>query len=117
MAIQKARTEMNFLPDTTYDYENPRPLELPDQSRSLIVGYHWLTGNTPSGKATLAMDFKHLNAKGCYIANAVWFEMFTGRSIAENSFVPEFASAEDLTPRFAATPATKDFPKPGRYFL
>lgn len=96
VAIQKARPEMSFEVDTDYDYENPKPLDLPDQSKSLIVGYHWRTGNTSTGKAELGMDFKHLNAKGCYIANAVWYEMFTGKLIADNTWKPEFLSDEEL---------------------
>lgn len=97
VAVQKARPEMNFQVDTSYDYENPKPLGLPDQSKSLIVGYHWATGNTPTGKAELRMDYKHLNNKGCYLANAVWFEMFTGKAIADNSWAPEFLSPEELS--------------------
>lgn len=97
VAIQKARPEMNFEVDSSYDYNNPTPLQLPDQSKSLIVGYQWRTGNTPTGKAELTMDFKHLNNKGCYIANAVWFEMFTGRKIADNTYTPPFLSTEELT--------------------
>lgn len=96
LAIQKARPEMNFQVDTDFDYVNPTPLQLPDQSRSLITGYHWATGNTPTGKAELRMDFKHLNDKGCYIANAVWYEMFTGKNIADNTYVPDYASPEEL---------------------
>ena len=95
-AFQKARAIFNYAPDPNYDFENPKPLELPDQSKSLIVGYSWRMGNTPSGKAELALDGRHGNAKGCYLANAVWYEMFTGKSILENSFCPEGVSKEEL---------------------
>lgn len=95
-AIHKARPEMGFEVDSDYDYENPKPLELPDQSKSLIVGYHWRTGNTATGKAELHMDYRHLNPKGCYIANAVWFEMFTGKMIADNTWKPDFLTDEEL---------------------
>ncbi len=95
-AIQKARGEMGFVYDKAFDYDNPRPLELPEQTKSLNIGYKWATGNTLSGKAELVSDPRHLNNKGCYIANAVWFEMLTGRSIADNTWIPDFLSAEEL---------------------
>ena len=95
-AVQKARRAMNFTHDTDFDYDTSKPLKLPEQSRSLNVGYLWRTGNTPTGKAELHFDPRHLNNKGCYIANAVWFEMFTGRSIADNPWIPDFLSLEEL---------------------
>ncbi|MEA2012352.1 MAG: DUF4886 domain-containing protein [Verrucomicrobiota bacterium] len=96
LAVHKARQDMHFEKDEDYDYENPTPLELPDQNRSLIGGYYWATGNTPSGNAELHMDYRHLNDKGCYIANAVWYEMFTGRKIADNTFSPDCVNSEEL---------------------
>jgi hypothetical protein len=95
-ALQAARAIFQFVPDTDYDYAHPIPLTLPEQRRSLIVGYHWCTGNTGSGKAELHMDERHCNAKGCYLANAVWFEFFTGRPIADNAFCPDGVSPDDL---------------------
>ena len=94
-AFQNARKELNYRPDTQYDITNPTPLELPNQKGSLNVGYRWQTGNTPSGNAELGIDFKHANEKGCYLANAVWFELFTGKSIFENPFTPENLSPEE----------------------
>ena len=96
VAIQNARLEMHFIPDADFDYVSPKVLELPEQNKSLCVGYHWRTGNTPTGKAELGFDPRHLNSKGCYIANAVWFEMFTGKSIADNTYAPEFLTVEEL---------------------
>jgi hypothetical protein len=95
-AFQKARAIFKYTRDDNYDFENPKPLDLPDQSKSLIIGYSWKTGNTTSGKAELALDGRHGNAKGCYLANAVWYEMFTGKSILDNSFCPEDVSVEEL---------------------
>jgi Domain of unknown function (DUF4886) len=71
-------------------------LEQPNQDKSLNLGHAWETGNTPSGKPELGEDYRHLNEKGCYIANAVWFEMFTGRTIADNSFCPAGISQAEL---------------------
>jgi len=95
-AFQKARGIFNYTPDTSYDFENPKPLQLPEQSKSLIVGYYWATGNTPTGKAELRMDGRHGNSKGCYLANAMWFEKFSGKSILNNSYCPEGVTAEEL---------------------
>jgi len=95
-AFQKARAIFNYTPDRSFDFTNPQPLKLPDQSRSLIVGYYWQTGNTASGNAELHLDGRHGNAKGCYLAGAVWFEMFTGKSILDNPFCPEGVTREEL---------------------
>jgi hypothetical protein len=95
-AFQKARAKLNYRMDENFDRENARPFDLPDQTGSLNVGWQWTTGNTRSGKATLWMDEKHANTKGCYLANAVWYEMFTGKSIFENMFRPEDVSGEEL---------------------
>jgi hypothetical protein len=95
-AFQKARAIFNFTPDENYDFENPKPLELPDQSKALITGYFWRTGNTDTGKAELLMDGRHGNEKGCYLANAIWYEMFTKNSIFDNKFCPEGVSQEDM---------------------
>lgn len=95
-AFQKARAVYNYTRDTNYDFENPQPLQLPDQEKSLISGYYWGTGNTDSGKAELHIDGRHGNKKGCYLVNAVWYEMFTGESIYDNTYCPEGVSQEDL---------------------
>ena len=96
VAIQQAREALGFVRDSNFNYDNPQPLQLPDEGKSLNVGYCWKTGNTPSGKPELVVDYRHLNEKGCYIANAVWFELFTGRSIFDNKFCPVEVSAQEL---------------------
>jgi hypothetical protein len=93
-AFQKARALLRFAADPRFDYANPTPMALPDQSASLIVGYHWRTGNTPSGKAEFHQDCRHGNTAGCYLAGAVWFEMLTGESILENPFRPDGVGAQ-----------------------
>jgi hypothetical protein len=95
-AIKLARKELAFTKDKTFNYETPTPVQLPKEERSLSIGYLWKTGNTPSGKAELAFDPRHLNDKGCYIAGAVWFEMFSGHPVLENSFAPENISETEL---------------------
>ena len=95
-AFQKAREIFNYTPDPNYNFENPKLLQLPEQSKSLIGGYYWCTGNTNSGKAELHMDGRHGNEKGCYLANAVWYEFFTKRSIFDNPYCPEGVTADEL---------------------
>ncbi len=95
-AFQKARAKLNYRVDEGFDRENAKPFDLPDQTGSLNVGWQWATGNTDSGKATLWMDAKHGNSKGCYLGNAVWYEMFTGKSIADNPFCPEDITEKEL---------------------
>jgi hypothetical protein len=97
LAFQKARAALRFVPDAAFDYQNPTPLQLPDQRRSLIRGYAWATGNTRSGNPELHMDERHGNARGCYLANAVWYEMIFGRLIADNPFLPEGVTPDERT--------------------
>ncbi|HHW10909.1 MAG TPA: DUF4886 domain-containing protein [Firmicutes bacterium] len=95
-AFQKAQAVMPYTVDPHFNFADPKPLELPEQSKSLIVGYFWRTGNTPSGKAEFHIDERHANDKGCYLAGAVWYEMLTGREIARNPFHPEGVTVEEL---------------------
>jgi len=95
-ALQIARKVLNYKADESFDFENPPLLQLPDQSKSLIAGYHWKTGVTADGKATFADDCRHANQNGCYLIGALWFEFFTGKSILDNSFVPDGVSSENI---------------------
>jgi hypothetical protein len=96
-AMQKARKFLKYKVDEYFDFENPPLLKLPDQSGSLIEGYYWLTGNTYDGKAAIGFDSRHANNAGCYLIGALWFEIFTGRSIVNNSFVPVGISDENIS--------------------
>ncbi len=95
-AFQNARAVFKYKPDTSYDFVDPKPLELPDQSKSLIIGYFWKTGNTATGKAEFSMDGRHGNAKGRYLANAVWYEALTGKNLTNNTFCPAGVTADEL---------------------
>lgn len=95
-AFRRARARLGFTADTAFDYGHAIPPTLPDQSRSLIAGYHWRTGNTPSGKAELHHDYRHGNDLGCYLAGAVWFEMFTGVEAGAVAFCPRGVAADEL---------------------
>jgi hypothetical protein len=95
-ALQKAREILNYKADKSFNFKNPSPIELPDQSKSLNAGYHWKTGNTWDGKASFADDCRHANKNGCYLIGALWFEFFTGKSILGNTFVPDGVSFADV---------------------
>jgi hypothetical protein len=95
-AFQKARAKLGFRIDEDFDRDSAKPFDLPNQTGSLIVGWQWATGNTGTGKATRWLDAKHANDRGCYLANAVWYEMFTGKPIADNPFRPGGVGDEEL---------------------
>lgn len=95
-AFEDARRVLQFEQDKSFNFENPPFMELPDQSKSLIVGHHWKTGNTPTGNPTFECDSRHANHAGCYLLGALWFEIVTGKSILSNSFVPDGMSSEDV---------------------
>jgi hypothetical protein len=88
LAFQKARAMLPYRPDRNFDFARPILLELPDQANSLVVGYYWSTGNTPSGRAELCLDERHGNARGAYLAGAVWHACLTGLPAEDNRFRP-----------------------------
>ncbi len=94
-AFERARDLIKYEP-SAFTPEKVSPLELPDQSRSLITEYYWKTGNTASGKAELHYDERHANVNGCYLAGAVWYQFFSGKKIVDNQFVPEGLNTEIL---------------------
>jgi hypothetical protein len=92
-AFQNARSDPSWkgvFPDPSFDYKNPRPPALPDQTHSLNGGYTWLNGTT------LKYDGHHANASGSYLAAAVWYEFLFGHSVVGNAFVPRNVSAADV---------------------
>lgn len=60
--------------------------DLPDQTHSLHVGWHWVKDD--EGSHRLAMDGHHASAAGCYLAGCVWFEVLFNESVENNPFVP-----------------------------
>jgi hypothetical protein len=95
-AFQKARAGLAYRVDEGFDAKGAKPFDLPDQTGSLNVGWHWETGVTRSGNPELVLDANHANSKGCYLGNAVWYEMFTGKPAAEHPFRPEDVTREEL---------------------
>ncbi|MEI6035198.1 MAG: DUF4886 domain-containing protein [Verrucomicrobiae bacterium] len=88
LAFQKARERSPYELDPSYDFSAPEPLTLPIQTNTLQQGYCWDTGNTASGNPEFRLDCRHCNVRGIYLANAVWFEFLTGRTLAGNTFLP-----------------------------
>jgi len=97
LAFQKARERRPYRLDPDYDFSAPEPLQLPVQINSLQQGYCWDTVNTASGNPEFRLDCRHCNVRGIYLANAVWFEFLTGRSLAGNTFLPAGLDPEDRT--------------------
>jgi len=95
-AVQKARETPRWtfrFPDKNFDYQNPPPASVPAQPGSLNMGWFWMP--QPDGTKKFTQDPIHLNTAGCYLVGAVWFEKLTGRSVLENTFIPEKLDAAD----------------------
>ncbi len=96
-AVQTAREAPGrafVWPDPNFNYADPQPPALPDQTNSLIGGWRWNISGTGDGRPELTKDVIHLNEAGCYLVGCLWFERLTGRSVLQNSFVPDGMEAE-----------------------
>jgi hypothetical protein len=76
---------------TDFSATNAEYPDLPDQTRSLHVGYHWLQRD---GKHVLRMDGHHASPAGEYLGACVWFECLFGDSPVGNGFVPGELTSE-----------------------
>jgi hypothetical protein len=97
-AVNRVRNnpEQSFAwPESGYDYQHAEAPNLPRQAHSLAAGWHWRIENTHDGVPALGLDANHLNARGCYLIGAVWFESLTGLSIHDSHFVPKEFEPED----------------------
>lgn len=60
------------------------------------VGTAFQLSRAADGKKQLVTkDFKHANAKGCYLAGLVWYEALTGNDARETSYIPQGITAGD----------------------
>jgi hypothetical protein len=84
--------EHGFRPDPAFDSKTAIAGALPDQAKSLHVGWRW---TEKDGKRTLSMDGHHANARGEYLGACVWFEILFGESVVGNAFVPKGIDADD----------------------
>ncbi|MBQ2677131.1 MAG: DUF4886 domain-containing protein [Clostridia bacterium] len=75
---------------------NARAAETAGIDIILPSGVAWQEVRATAVGDTLTEDGYHGNVKGCYIASAVWYEMFTGHSILDNNFIPAGIDATEL---------------------
>jgi len=83
-------------PDTEYDFQHPVAPLLPKQENSFAVGWHWKFTQAANGIPELALDTNHLNARGCYLSSAVWFEAMAGISIHDSQYTPDDLALSDV---------------------
>lgn len=73
--------------DTTFNPKAAKQPELPNQTHSLHVGWHWK--KQKNGKTTLVMDGHHANMAGEYLGACVWYEVLFGETAVGNTFMPK----------------------------
>ena len=73
--------------DTTFNPKAAKQPELPNQTHSLHVGWHWK--KQKNGKTTLVMDGHHASMAGEYLGACVWYEVLFGESAVGNAFMPK----------------------------
>lgn len=82
-----------FVLDPAWDHKTAVFPALPDQKKSLNVGWAW---STKDGKNILVYDPKHANPRGEYLAGCVWYEALFHRTVVGNSFQPKELTPEDV---------------------
>ena len=86
--------QRGYKPDAAFDRSSAVPPALPDQSRSLHVGWRW--SKDKAGKESLAMDGHHANAAGEYLGACVFYEMLFKESVVGNPFTPKELKPEEV---------------------
>lgn len=76
--------QWGYRPDPKFDPKQAQPPALPDQSRSLHVGYHW--SKSPAAAPALGMDGHHASTAGRYLGACVWYEVLFGTTCVGNAF-------------------------------
>jgi hypothetical protein len=89
--IADSDPEKGYRPDPAFDPKTATAPAVPDQSRSLHVGWQW---KEKDGKRTLAMDGHHANAAGEYLGACVFYEALFKESVEPVAFVPKELDAE-----------------------
>lgn len=85
--------QWGFRPSTApFDPKRAKPGQLPEQKHSLNVGWAWKKDK--KGKTVLSMDGHHANTAGEYLGGCVWYEVLFGKSVENNSYVPQNLDAE-----------------------
>lgn len=78
-------------PDPEFDYANPEPGKLPDQTGSLYRGWMWIRDGS---KQRLTLDTRHANPAGRYLAAAVFYEILY-KQPPSGAFCPSILQPED----------------------
>lgn len=130
--VADSDARFGFAVDATFDPATATHPQLPDQSRSLHVGYRW---RQAEDQWRLEMDGHHANVAGEYLGACVWLAAVFGESPVGNRFVPEQLDPQyarflqqaaqrvvvdaDDAPRLTGPPAVPAFddPQPQRYQL
>lgn len=79
-------SDWGYRPDPDFDPQTTTFPELPDQSRSLHVGWQWRNGNDGH---VLRIDAHHANVAGEYLGACVFYEVLFETTVAGNPFVPD----------------------------
>lgn len=79
-------------PDPDFDRKTATYSSLPDQRRSLHVGFFW---KKEGNQWKLQYDGIHANVAGDYLTGCVWFEFFFEISPIDNHFVPDKLDSKD----------------------
>lgn len=82
-----------YVPDASYDFANPPAGRLPDQSKSLQVGWQW--AKQKDGTQKLTLDAIHCNAAGDYLGGAVWYQVLFNTTDIPADFTPKGLSPAD----------------------
>ncbi len=90
-AFFQADTEprFGFRPDPLFDVKQAKYPVLPNQDKSLHVGWRWQVQQTQPQKWGLRIDGHHANAAGEYLGSCVWYEVLFEESCIGNTFMPE----------------------------
>ena len=92
-AYQDEPVKFTF-PDTAFDYKNAVHPNLPNETGSLHVGYHWQK-NKKTEEWKLTCDASHLNVRGRYLVGCLWYAFLFRQNIDDLTWAPKGVSAED----------------------
>ncbi|HAT10127.1 MAG TPA: hypothetical protein DCS97_05945 [Planctomycetes bacterium] len=98
-ALAEADATWGFVTDPAWDPQAAAPPSLPEQSRSLHVGWYWKTKDgqpvrASDGALRPSYDGHHANACGSYLAACVWFAVLFNASPIGITYRPGGMPAE-----------------------
>lgn len=92
MYLADSNPQWGYKADRSFDPEQAKYPEIPDQTHSLHTGWYW--NKRPDETYQLNMDGHHANKTGEYLLGCVWFEVFYEQSVVGNAFYPEHLDAK-----------------------